>query len=449
MHRSAKLAIGLFLAALVVTGEGLLSDEEPLPGVPQPSGSALLEPARLDAGMKPIDEVIALWTSRSEADPEDYLSRTQLGSALLRQARATGDLSLYGSARAAFEDALRRNPRHPAALLGLGATRAADHDFAGQLVLAEQVLARDPESLPALAAVGDAQLELGAYDAAARSFGRLAAEERTAPVVSRLARVALIDGRTDEAVALAAEAAALARDLDAMPETLAQHQLQLGHHRYEAGDVEGASAALEQALRTQPGHLGALELLAQVRVAQERDAEAIGIYEDLLASGPAADLHGSVAALYRARGDIGAADRHVEAGLALARATIDRFPAERRHLAGFFARHDPPLALVLADADLATRQDVYAHDLHAWALFRNGRFAEADAAARRALARGTQDAELLYHAGMIAESVGDEARARTLLDRALDINPRFDVVEASVAREALGRVGGPGRPPPS
>jgi hypothetical protein len=38
--------------------------------------------------------------------------------------------------------------------------------------------------------------------------------------------------------------------------------------------------------------------------------------------------------------------------------------------------------------------------------------------------------------------VGDEGRARALLTDALEINPRFDVVEAPIAAEALERLDG-------
>jgi len=443
MRSTTKLAAVVFVAAALIAGEGLLRDEVPLPGTQVTETSALLDPASAGTGMKPVGEVVALWTSRAAADPQDYLSRTQLGATLLRQARDTGDLTIYDDARAAFEDALRLNGRYGPALLGLGSARAADHEFAGQLELAQRALELEPHSLAALAAVGDARLELGDYPEAADAFARLAREERTGPVLSRLARLALVEGRLVDAVDLAAQAVAEAEALDLPAASVAQHLFQLGHHRYESGDTSNAAAALERALRVAPGHLGAQELLAQVRVAQGRLDDAVAIYEDLIAVGPAADLHGSVAALYAERGDTIVAARHLEAGLALARETIGRFPAERRHLAAFFARHDPALALQLAEEDLTTRHDVHAHDLHAWALYGIGRFAEADAAARRAMALGTVDVELLYHAGMIAEALGDRSRAQVLLDRALDLNPRFDVVESRRAAEALDRLGGP------
>ncbi len=55
------------------------------------------------------------------------------------------------------------------------------------------------------------------------------------------------------------------------------------------------------------------------------------------------------------------------------------------------------------------RKDVYGYDALAWALLANDRPAEADDAMTTALAFGTRDAKLLYHAGMIKAALGDDA----------------------------------------
>lgn len=439
-RQQSKVAVAFFMAAVVIAGQGLLTrgGEEPRSPAP-PRASALVEPV---AARKSTEELIALWQGRVEEDPRDSFSRTQLAHAVMTQARETGNLSLYDQAERLFEAALDVNERDPQAILGLGSARAARHDFVGQLALAEQVLAVEPDSLAALAAVGDARFELGDYLEAAAIYDDLVAQERSAPVLIRRARLAAIHGRTAEALALAGEAATEAAALDLPPQTAAQYQFHLGHHRYEAGDINGAAAALEQALEVYPAHLGARELLAQVRVAQRRLHDAIAIYEGLIDAGPAADLHGSVAALYDAVGEHRIAAGHIEFGLELGRSVIGQYPAERRHLAQFFARHDPALALLLAQEDLATRHDVAAYDTLAWALYQNGRIVEALDASRRARAEGTRSAYLLYHAGMIEAAAGNHADARMLLSEALAINPHFDVIDAPVAAETLAGLPG-------
>jgi hypothetical protein len=55
----------------------------------------------------------------------------------------------------------------------------------------------------------------------------------------------------------------------------------------------------------------------------------------------------------------------------------------------------------------------------------------------RALAQGTQDALLLYHAGMIERAAGDARAARAYLRRALAVSRYFDHAAPAVARATL------------
>lgn len=81
-----------------------------------------------------------------------------------------------------------------------------------------------------------------------------------------------------------------------------------------------------------------------------------------------------------------------------------------------------------------------AEDTLAWALARSGRWAQARAAARKAVRETTPDARLQYHAGVIALESGDRAEAARRLALALALNPRFHPVDADDARERLARL---------
>ena len=97
--------------------------------------------------------------------------------------------------------------------------------------------------------------------------------------------------------------------------------------------------------------------------------------------------------------------------------------------------------LARARKELEGRRDVYGYDLVAWALHAKGRDVEARTMMRHALSRGTEDAMLFYHAGMIARAVGDTADARTDLTRALEINASFHHLHANEARALLASFG--------
>src|SRR5262249_54438363 len=63
-------------------------------------------------------------------------------------------------------------------------------------------------------------------------------------------------------------------------------------------------------------------------------------------------------------------------------------------------------AVKLAKDELANRSDVFTLDALAWALSASGRPEEAYSTMKEALAEGTQDARLFYHAGIIFENLG-------------------------------------------
>jgi tetratricopeptide (TPR) repeat protein len=83
--------------------------------------------------------------------------------------------------------------------------------------------------------------------------------------------------------------------------------------------------------------------------------------------------------------------------------------------------------LARARRALAKRSTIYAKDVMAWALYQAGHYAAAYDFSRQALQLGTQDALLLFHAGMIAERLGLSTEAQSDLSQALSINPNFSI----------------------
>jgi Flp pilus assembly protein TadD len=110
-----------------------------------------------------------------------------------------------------------------------------------------------------------------------------------------------------------------------------------------------------------------------------------------------------------------------------------------RQIVLFSVNHDRDLAaaLTLATQELAVRKDIYGYDAYAWALLANGRAGDADAAMQHALALGTRDALLWYHAGVIAAAMGDTSRAKTFLQEAVSLPGALDPLAASRASAAL------------
>jgi tetratricopeptide (TPR) repeat protein len=163
------------------------------------------------------------------------------------------------------------------------------------------------------------------------------------------------------------------------------------------------------------------------------------LYEKAVAIVPQPDFLAALGDLYTRKGDTVRA--RVEYGTVEVIAKLAKINQQvyNRLLALFYADHglQPDEALRLTQAELAVRKDVYGYDAYAWALYQTGRYAQARDASDKALAQGTADAKILYHSGLIAKAMGDTARARADLSRALAISPSFDPLQASRARAAL------------
>ena len=422
-------------------GWTLLGGREPAapPAAPGPQVDA---PALEIEPLQPlgeIDRAIDTWTANLERDDADFVAASQLAELYLARARLTADPADLNRAFDASVRALDVDPNLTAAQLLQAQVRLAQHDFDGSRADAQAILAAHPDLPQALATLGDAQLELGAYEAAAETYDRLAGTASGPAVLARQARLASIAGDLAGARTMATDALAAARaTADTKPTELAWYHTLSASLAFQAGDVAAAGAAYSTALESWPGSSAALAGLARVQAAEGATDEAIELYQRSVALVPNLDALAALGDLLAGAGRVDEANAAFAQVRAVAAVGAARGLADRQW-ALYLANHgeDPALAVEVAAADLDRRTDVYAHDAYAWALYAAGRLADADAAMQDARARGTEDTLLDYHAGMIAAALGRDDEASLLLEAALDRNPAFDPVHAPRAAATL------------
>jgi tetratricopeptide (TPR) repeat protein len=423
----ATVALPLLLTATACSGSG---SGEPPAAEPASAVAPRSEPTTA--------EKVAFWQERTETNPRDYLSLAELGQSLSRQARETGDLAQYVEAEGALRRALALNPDYEPAATYLASVRFSQHEFADALALAEPVYAADPNALAALAVVGDARLELGDYAGAGVAYDQLSEASDSPAALSRLARLARLRGDDRQATTLAREAATEARAERLHGEAGAFFEAHLAEELFARGRLRGAARHFEAARELLEYHVS-LEGLARVRAAQGHYDEARALYDQVRTPPPDVPLMIAIGDLAAVQGDQAGAERQYAAVETATSPAEQEDPLNARLYARFYADHErrPGRALELARIDLARRADVFGYDTLAWALYRNGRFPEAADAITTALASGTRDAVLLYHAGMIAAAQGNDSAAVELLDEALTTNPHFDLLQADMARATL------------
>lgn len=375
--------------------------------------------------------------------PRDAGLYARLADAYVRKSRETGDSSDLARAEQAIHRALALEPTSSQATRQLAYVLYSRHDFEGAAREAQRAIDLDNADAHARGVLGDAWLEVGRYDEARIAYARMIELGRDLYSLSRRAGLRQITGDSEGAAEDLAEAIAAGRASSAPPESLAWAQWQLGSDRFAAGDLSGAETRYREALLSYPGYYRAAAGLAQVRAAQGRFAEAIEWYRKALDVVPMPEYAAALGDVYVRIGRIDEARKQYALVEYIGRLTALNRVLYNRELVHFYADHDLnlPQALELARRELEARQDIYAYDGLAWALYKSGKAREAVSPMTEALRLGTRDARLHFHAGMIFHAVGEPARAREHLERALALNPYFSLLQADIARETLSALG--------
>jgi tetratricopeptide (TPR) repeat protein len=345
------------------------------------------------------------------------------GLELQERARRTGDPALYPAAERALRAALDLDRSNASAVRGLAALMGSRHRFGEMLPLARHALALEPESAAVHGILGDALLELGRYREAFAEFDRLAALKPSASAYARISYARELRGDVHGAI----EAMELAIDSAAPGEPSALMRTLAGNLLLADRRLDQASARYREALAFVPGYAPALAGLGDVMVARGDVTGALALYRRA-ADGSAAPEHAA------ALGDVlDLVGRHAEATRAWARAEAleARFARNggdnRLETAEFDLDHDRNLAAALARARAgrAARPSVEGDHVLAWALYKNGRCADARPVSLRSLRLGTLDVDGLYHHSLIERCLGNSQAAAAYLGRVQALQPWY------------------------
>lgn len=380
---------------------------------------------------------------RVKQDPEDFIAFNKLGGYYLQRLRETGDVKYLELATRAAHASLRILPAENnfGALSALAQAEFLSHDFPAARDHALQLVEMDPRKSYPYQILGDALLELGDYTQAALAFRRM--REWGGGGIGgemRLARFDTLHGQTDN-VRRRLEGA-LASALEEVPrrrETVAWCHWQLGELALSAGDYENGERRYRESLAALPDYYRAVAGLARALAARgdllsaTTEAErAVRILPDLSSVALLGDLYNAAERKREAAAQYALVEQ-------IARLSALNGALYNRQLALFYADHDVKAeeAYRLASKEYEVRGDIYGADTLAWTALKAGKISEAQTAIKEALRLGTKDARLFYHAGMIARAAGDHSSARDYLRRALELSPKFDLVQAPLARKAL------------
>jgi tetratricopeptide (TPR) repeat protein len=420
-------------AAVVLTAAALLLGGLRATGDAPASAGRQAQTGQLAAGFAAGDTtaLVARLQDGLRREPRNVHGLDLLGLAYQQRARETGDPSYYGKSEGVLRRALQLAPHDLDATSGLASLALSRHEFATGLRLGRAALRISPTTARNYGVVGDAQLELGRYAAAFRSFDTMV---RLKPGVSSYARIAYareLLGRLDAARA----ALLLARDSAAdEPEPLAWTEWQLGKLELGRGRLAAATTHLRSSLRIFPGYVYALDALAQVDLARGKLVPATALERRAVDTIPLPQFVGLYADLLHATGHERAARVQYATENGIRRLLNANGVRTDLETALFDIDHGIRLheSLALARRAQRERPSIDGDDVLAWALERNGRCTEALHYSRRALRLGTLDSAKLFHRAEVERCLGHDPRPWAR--RAMALNPRFSVLWTTTLR---------------
>jgi tetratricopeptide (TPR) repeat protein len=343
------------------------------------------------------------------------LGLEQLGWAFVAKARESFDPGFYKLAEQCARSIEMRNPQSQEAMLLRAHVLQNLHRFKESETLARSLVQQRGLSFD-YGLLGDALMEQGKLRDAVEAYQRMMNLKPDLRAYARAAHMRWLKGDLEGAIEAMQLAVSAASPQDA--ESAAWVNTRLAFYEFQAGRVNEAERRCATALAFQSDYAPALLLRGKILLAQNKSGEAVASLQRAAKLNPLPDYQWTLAEALRVTG------REKEASEVEAQLCQRGASSDPRTLALYLAtRHESwETALRLARAEFDSRSDVFTHDALAWSLAAAGNLDEAHAEMQRALAEGTRDARLFFHAGIIASQAGHSADAERWLRKASELS---------------------------
>lgn len=398
------------------------------PPANSPGPAAPTRTAEFADELAALDRTIAAVEQRAGAQPNGWLALERAAGLLLTRARLSGDYDDYARAeqllQRAFEIA-RKGGGPSFTQIALDFTLHRLDRVAAEL---DRVAARAIKTPADERALADARAELafqqGRYADALRGFEEALA--RDGESVTNLARLAQYRWKTGDFAAGEQLYRRALAELRGQPgETAAWLNLMLGLMDLDRGRYDDALAHYRDAERALRGYWLIDEHIAEILTLQGKTAEALALYDDIIARTDNPEFMDAAAEIHQAAGRDEEAKRLLARADAIYRAQLARYPeaAYGHALEHFLEFGDPAYAALLAEANHRTRPNAEAKISLARAYLKAGRVDAARAAIEQALATPWDTADLHAVAAEVYAAAGDPGRAAAERAKAVAINP--------------------------
>lgn len=369
------------------------------------------------------------------AKPKDKKLPYELAYAYLQAVRENADTGFYDRTERLLMFIEQQDLITPENTFLRGLLQMGKHDFAAAFITAKKLIADHPDVHRYYVLLADSQIELGHYDDAIQTLQTMADLHPDAATLTRIAYIREITGDIAGS-RQAMEEAILQRGSN---ENLAWEYAELAR-LWLPEDPGKADALYDTALELFPDFTTAFAGKARVSMELHRDAEvAINFAQRAIDLLPLPEYSTILGDIYLVQGEIEKANAQytlVAFGYeAIAKSGINVSLEQTR----FLLDHDLDLetALRTAHSIFEERKTIYTADTLAWALYKNKQVPEAFEYAQKALATGTHDPMILFHAALIANANGMKKEAKKYANMLKKESPYFSFVHEKELLELL------------
>lgn len=419
MNINKQLPVWVAGLALAVAGCG--QDAAPKkslnePAVPAPlRQAAAFDPLTLilmtQAGDSHTDQEIRRYQDKVRQNENRDVSLERLGWLFTAKARESFDPGYYKLAEACANVLAADKPGCAESLLLRGYVFENLHRFKEAEPIARELVTTRGLSFD-YGLLGDSLMEQGRLDEAVDAYQHMVDLRPDLQSYARVAHIRWLKGETEGAIQMmqAAVSASSPRD----PDSAAWVTARLAGLQFQAGKIGEAKVSDAAALEVRPDYPPALLLRGKMLLAEDKADEAVENLEVAAKANPLPEYQWALSEALRA------ADRAPEAVELESKLQASGTVNDPRTFSLYLATRgeDTVTSLRLAEAELRQRQDVFTQDALAWALVVNGQIAEAQKHMALAVAEGTEDARLFFHAAVIAQKAGLNTEAETWFAKA-------------------------------
>ncbi|MBV9612735.1 MAG: tetratricopeptide repeat protein, partial [Acidobacteriaceae bacterium] len=266
--------------------------------------SRLSPRAALDLANATADQRIQIYEATLKTKPDNLPAEIGLTSACLQKLRESGDGAYLDRAAKLVDTMLRQDG---GSLISLRLQNEVDlqrHEFKAVADRSRDLIRFSPSDPGVWANLGDASMELGAYDDAGKAYLKMFALRPNLASYNRLAYFRFVTGDVPNAIFLMKSAV---ESGDSQPENIAWSLAELGDMYFKTGSIEEAQRAFRSAIDIFPTLHRALAGLGRIAASEKQFDVAIAYYKRAQSIVPLVEYAFVLEDLYTAAGQPGRA----------------------------------------------------------------------------------------------------------------------------------------------